>query len=780
MKHTLTMRTPTSWHNDMWREGAPCGNGRIGALVYGGAAIEKITFNHTHLWKGGTNPTLPDVSDCLPRIRALLKEHNTIEANKVLTTALREAGYAPKASAAFPMCDLTLETEIQEPVSGYRRVVDMEKAEVTVSWRQYEKKFTRSIFVSRADDTVYTRYTAAGGKLHVTMGLEVHDTETLQDKSFLTDTESGSDVLGDGMGRLTFAGSNETVYAPADGDYGGVCLVRTDGTVAKTGNRLAITGATWILTSLKLFVGGSRAVDLPKLWDSMDKEIDYEAALAAHIALHEPLFNGVNFSLTGNISEISNEELLLSVFDGEHSPAFVEKMYAYGRYLFICATGDKDTLPCHLTGLWNGNYAGWWVIFMYNINFEMIYWQAATGNLLPFLRLALDYTEAQLPALRENAAKLFGCRGIYIDSVNTPESGLLKCLANHIANWTGGAAWFSQHFWDYWRFSGDETYLRDHALPFMAEAALFYEDFLTPEEDGYLHISPSVSPENAPGNIQRVYGDSVEVARDAVMDIALVKELLTNLLTGSERTGLYAEKRDTWREILAKLPPYTVNDDGGIHEWNDHFYEDNDRHRHQSHLYPVFPGCELREGDPLWDNFVRAEELRWERGLSQMSSWGMVNMAATFARMGQGDRARQVLETVGQTCVMNNFFTVHNDWRRMGPVMCRDMRSAPYQIDANIGFPAAVNEMLLQSQHDDVALLPALPSDWKCGKMEGLLARGGIVVSIHWSETEAVVRFGCSSPVTKEVRIGSGFAFADGSRVQAIEIHDQLELRFRR
>ncbi len=780
MHHTLTMRTPASWHEDMWREGAPCGNGKIGALVYGGTAREKITLNHNRLWKGGKRQDLPDVSGCLPEIRALLAAHRTIEADRVLVKTLREAGYAPQNAVSFPMCDMTYVTEIAERVSGYRRVVDMEKAQVTVSWQQNQRRFIRSIFVSRDNDTVYTRYRVENGTLDTTVGLTIHDTESLSDSHFLTDTESGAAVMGNGVGRLTFAGSNATMYAPADGDYGGVCLVRTDGKLTQVGSALYVEGATEICTAMKLFVGGKRERDFADLWNALGMAVDYDAALSAHVAIHAPLFNGVRFSLTDDKTEISNEELLLSLFDGEHSPAFVEKMYAYGRYLFLCATGDTDTLPCHLTGLWNGSYKPFWVIFMYNINFEMIYWQAATGNLLPFLRLALEYTESLLPDLRINAEKLFGCRGIFIDSVNTPDSGLLKCLANHIANWTGGAAWFAQHFWDYWRFSGDQDYLKNHALPFMAEAALFYEDFLVEEDDGYLHITPSVSPENTPANVKREAGYEVEVARDALMDIALVKELLTNLLAGSKITGLYSEKRAIWENILAKLPPYTVSEDGGIREWNDTYYENNDRHRHQSHLYPVFPGCELDEEDPLWGNFVRAEELRFERGLSHMSSWGMVNMAATFARMGQGNRALSVLETVGATSVINNFFTLHNDWRRMGPAMCEDLRAAPFQIDGNIGFPAAVNEMFVQSHHDDIRLLTALPDQWKSGKMEGLLARGNVVVSIRWTETDAVVTFACEKPVCKEIRCGSGYTFADGSRVMTMEIVDGLAIQLKK
>lgn len=182
----------------------------------------------------------------------------------------------------------------------------------------------------------------------------------------------------------------------------------------------------------------------------------------------------------------------------------MEKLYAYGRYLFLCSTSDEGTLPCHLIGLFNGTWKCFWAFYMYNVNFEMIYWQALSGNLPSFLRLALDYTEAMVPDFQENARKIFGCRGILINSVNTPESGLYKCMGPHILNWTGGAAWISQHFWDYYRFTGDKDYLRNHALPFLYEAALFYEDFAVENADGYYDLYPSVSPENTPGNIAAV------------------------------------------------------------------------------------------------------------------------------------------------------------------------------------------------------------------------------------------------------------------------------------
>jgi alpha-L-fucosidase 2 len=406
---------------------------------------------------------------------------------------------------------------------------------------------------------------------------------------------------------------------------------------------------------------------------------------------------------------------------------------------------------------------------MYNVNFALIYWQALTGNLPELLRLALDYTEAMLPQLRENAKKVFGCRGILINSVNAPDSGLYKCLARHIVNWTGGAAWFSQHFYDYYRFTQDLEYLKEHAMPFMAETALFYEDFAVENTDGYYDLYPSVSPENSAANIVQNAGTGgVETCKNAAMEFALLKELLTNLLEAHRLTGLYSEKVETWKTMLAKVRPYMVNEDGAVKEWSDPYYLDNYCHRHHSHLYPVFPGCEVDKTHPLYPAFEKAEDLRLAFGLSDQSSWSMVFMAGIAARMGRSEVALTVLDTIGRTCLMNNFLTVHNDWRRMGPVACADFRIAPFQIDGNVGIPGVINEMLLQSQqstHEEsrLILLPALPEKWRKngGHICGLLARGGIRCDIYWTETEGHAVLYSENEKQVRVALGEDYAFTD-------------------
>ena len=766
MKSKLVMRYPASWHREMWREGAPCGNGKIGALVYGGAAREKILLNHSLLWKGDPCGELPDVSYCLPEIRRLIESRRIDEADSMMSDELKRRGYKGGIAYPLPLCDLNINTEVRSSISGYRRIIDMKKAEVTVSWTSGGVEYTRSVFVSRAEDTVFTVYKSSEkGKICADVSFDVHNNETAGAAGQYTCEKSSKGSY------LYFSGRCDSVYEKSNGEYGAVGRVFTDGVMTDSDGRIKVSDAGYILIAVKLFIGGEKEECFNKLKGELSTDFDYNAELKKHTELHLPLFCGVDFSLSQTDEDTSNEELLLEAFDGNASDELIEKMYSYGRYLFICATSDSGTLPCHLTGLWSGSYPAMWAFYMYNINFQMIYWQSLSGNLPSFLRLALDYTEGFIEDFRINARRLYGCRGIYICSVNTPESGIAKELSNHIINWTAAAAWISQHFWDYYRFTCDEAYLREHALPFMYEAALFYEDFLREDKNGYLEFSPSVSPENTPLNIKRKYGREVETARNACMDIAAVKELLTNLLAGCQITGQYKEKTEIWEKMISKLPPYAINADGSVREWNDAFFEDNYEHRHQSHIYPVFPGCEIGKGSPLFEAFVKAAVLRLTKGLSEMSSWSMVNLAAVFARMEMGNTSLQILETIGATTVVNNFFTLHNDWRRMGPVMCGDIREAPFQIDANIGFSAAVNEMLLQSQNDDIFILPALPDKWKRGKISGILARGNISCNIEWDDKGGTVyMFSNVKDQKKKAVIGSKYVFEDGNRETEVRL----------
>ena len=488
--------------------------------------------------------------------------------------------------------------------------------------------------------------------------------------------------------------------------------------------------------------------------------------------MHGELFGSAELDLGASSAEhaLSNEELLLSAYGGSAPTALVEKLWSFGRYLLIASSRETGQ-PCPLLGLWHGDYRAFWSFVMLNENLQMCYWQALSGNMPRLLPAVFDYFEGMMDEFRENARKLYGCRGILIPAVTTPGEGLMQCLAPHIVAWTGGAGWLAQHYYDYYLCTRDREFLVSRALPFLREVALFYEDFLVPGDDGLYVSVPSVSPENTPGNwLPEGKSEGIRTTINATMGFAIVRELLRNLIEGSRIAGVYAEEIGTWERMLARVPPYQVNADGAVSEWMHPLFEDNYHHRHQSHIYPLFPGVEVtEEQDPdLFQAFVTAIRKRLVIGLTSQTSWSLDHMACVYARMREAELAVECLDLISRSCVMNNLFTVHNDWRGMGVGM--EMKHAPFQIDANMGWSAAV------------------PERWRRGRVTGLLCRGGALVDLEWDRERcfmaARLRAREAQTVTvtlprgaREIAVRGGkHAGAAEARVEGLELPPGVEV----
>jgi len=719
MKNELIMTRPASWWGSAWREALPSGNGTIGAAVYGSVQNERILLNHGGLWRGVKTPPLPDVSGSLPTVRALLESGRATEADRVYPNVLKEKGYDPRIGAPLPLGDLKITMPVFKGFKNYRRILNMENGEVSVFWDDAEFSFGRKLFVSRTDDLVAMEIHSEGGPLQVDVSLDLHNPADAR-LCYHGEVPLPEKVTVQTEGEFIFyAAANE------DGtDFGAVAQIR------KTGRRA--------LVLVKVFIEDERQVAWCRLKSQLQGiSEDYNALLLRHETVHRELYHRVQLDLGSSEDDhqLSNEELLMKAYQGEAPLALIEKMWAYGRYLLISAS-QNGGLPCHLTGLWSGEYRGVWAFHMANVNLQMIHWQALPGaipeTMLPFF----DYFDRRMDDFRENARKLFGCRGIFIPSVTTPSSGLLKTIMPHIIYWTGAAAWIAQHYYDYYLFTGDEIFLKKRALPFLREAALFYADFFTLDKNGFLHSAPSISPENNPAEYWN--GDSMscvmETTANATMDFALAKELLSHLIEAASQTGMYGDEVEGWRTMLRQIPPYQINEDGAIREWMSPYFTDNYHHRHLAHTYPIFPGFEVdRTSDPvLFQAFETAVHKRLEIGLCEQTGWSLAYMAHIFARMNDGDHAAECLDLLARSCLMNNLYTTHNDWRNMGIGV--NMEWAPYQIDANMGWTSAVQEMLLFSVPGRIELLPALPAKWKKGSVTGLRARDGITVSIEWDQ----------------------------------------------
>ena len=731
---TMTMLQPAAWWAARWRDAVPAGNGQIGAAVYGGVYRETVMLTHADLWCACRVAELPEVSDRLPRMRELLLAKREPEAQPLMQQALADRGYQPSWPFPLPLGDLRIVMPACHGFKAYRRRLDMATGEVAVTWRDGDLDYERILFVSRAADLVVCELRGSRpGSVTARIGLDLHQRSDAVRPFGGKDAELPTEVE-------VKAANNIVCYAARndDGsDFGAVVrVVATGGTVAAAGSEVQVTGADRVLLLLKVFIKEPRQAAWARLTSELGTvTAGYAELLAPHAALHSALFRRTSLDLGAPAAErtLANEELLLMAYQGETPAAMVERQWAFGRYLLISSTRE-DGQPCPLLGLWCGEYGGFWSFNMTNVNLQMIYWQALTGNLPELLLPVFDYCERLLEDFRINARRLYGCRGIHLPAVTMPDSGIARCAAPHILHFIGAAGWVGQHYYDYWRFTGDREFLRRRALPFLRDVALFYEDYLVPGPDGTWLLAPGNSPENTPANYWDgdEGGGNMQTTVNPTIELAIAKEVLTHLVEGAELLDLYGDERGKWRSMLAHFPPYRVNADGTLAEWLPEHLAEHHQHRHQSQLYPLFPGLEItRDQTPeLFAAAVAAMETRFTEGLKAGSCWGLVNLANAFARAGNGDRALECLDLVSRASTLPNFFTLHNDWRDMG--LCTDLPHAPFQIDANMGWTAAVQEMLLVSRPGQLEILPALPARWPQGQACGLRARGALTVDIAW------------------------------------------------
>ena len=731
MRNKIIMKYPAACYKDAWREATPVGNGEVGALIYGGVGHEIIAVNRSDLWRDKKIAELPDVHEALVAMRSLLSQNKVKEAENILSNALKEKGFSGESfGKPLPLCDLDIVSDCNAAFNCYSRVLDMNTAETVVSWQEQRTEYTRKTFVSRDNDVLYSKIEAKGAfSFNGLFDLKVHDLQTIG-------------TLPVPIAKVCYEKDCIYFHSEWDEPYGAVLKLSHDGKSSVTEKGIKITEATCVELKLKTFVGGCVDNQFKDIEETLKSASDYAAAFEIHKKLHGDIYNRTVLLLGEGERNTANELLLMDAYAESASDELVEKLWSFGRYLLVCANKNGG-LPCHLYGLWCGDYNGMWAYNMFNVNIEMIYWQALSGNMSELLLNVFNYVESHMDDYRENAKKLFGCRGINICSVSTPESGLHKLLYPHILHWTGGAGWIAQHYYDYYLCTRDEEFLKNRALPFMYETALFYEDYFTVGDDGYFVASPSNSPENVPGNVLHDLQSNSEVNVNATMDFAIAKELLTNLLQGAKSCGMYLDKAKTWQTMLSKIPPYQVNEDGALAEWMHPFYKDNYQHRHESHLYPVFPGKEItRNNNPVLHKAAEvAVEKREVVGIKEQSGWSLAYMANTYARLGYGDKAVNVIDMLAKSCVLSNLFTTHNDWRRMGIATCMNMETvAPVQLDANMGIVSAINEMFLFSTRNEMYLFNALPTRWKKGKIGPLLSCTNTEVTLEWDEKSATAK----------------------------------------
>lgn len=735
-KNALKFTMPAGWWGSTWREALPAGNGVIGASVYGGAANEVIMINHSDNWWQGGVGVLQDVADKLKDVRKKMDDGEIRDAENILKNALISKNYRPMLSYPLPVCDFHVDMRLDRAAKEYSRVLNMENGEISVSFKDGTTRYDRSLFVSRAQNIVVYEITRTGGKaIDVTFSFDMHDKFNVRTPDAISKLPDGINVKYEKFFMCFSARSDSGAEFGAVGfinHYGGEQIVENGG--------ITIRGAERILVLIKPFVESQREKEWKAAKESLKAiKSTYEKLLKEHTPIHNKLFNSAELDLDAENRDLAADDLLRKTFaEGDINPALLEKLWAYGRYLMISGTSPAS-LPLPPYGLWCGDFKAPAGQISASGSLQNTYSHVLAGNLADFMLSVFTYYESVLDDLKKNASRLYGCRGIFIPSVMAHGTGVLGMVDSKVIHFTGVAGWIAQLFYDYYLFTDDIKFLKTRALPFMKEVALFYENFFKINSANKYDSCPSYSPDTTPANYSNGGIDSLDIARDATVDFAIAKELLNNLVEGSERAGMNKAEVPKWKDMLTRIPDYSVNDDGTAREYTDSSFADNYTSASTSMFYPVYPGCEFSSADAeLLKPFVLAAKKKIAGASSQHSSMSLSRYASIFARMGDGDAALDIISNMTRSMAMNNLVFAATDWRGMGAG--NNGKWAQYTVESNMGVTAALQEMLVQSDSQTIALLPALPSSLLKGEIDGIQTRTGVEVSsLVWDKRKGVV-----------------------------------------
>lgn len=700
-----------------WEDGFLSGNGEYGLVVHGDPAAERLIVNHHRfvLPNGTRDLGPPTLAGRLDEVRDLVLAGEAEAAQRAFSDGRRLAWTQP----FHPGFAIELDRANPAPVQDYRRETDFRTGQVSATWTDIAGAWRSRAFVSRADRVLV--YELSGPVLDLAVRLS----GDLPGRPAGVRCSSVSEVGDAREALLTLRGT----YPSGLGAHGfaGVTRLVVDGPVRADGDRAVVRGASRLLL-LTVLDRGDAPPDEGHLRSRLEAlPAEYGWLLHRHTALHAAMYERVELDLGVSGAERAQpvgELLAAQRRDPAPSPALLEAMFHAGRYLLISSSG---VLPPRLTGLWLGEWgAAWSGDFTTDANLNLQLAGAGVAALPEAVESLRALIADQIDDWRANARAVYGARGVLAPSRTDGEHGRLFHLDADWpwAMWVAGADWLLLPLLEHWQITGDDEFLADPLAPWLVEAALFFEDFLTREDEhGSLVLVPSYSPEVGPA------GRSGVAAVNATMDIAAARHALSAAAEACTRLGIEEAAVARWQSLLQQLPDYEVDAHGALAEWAWPGLSTPDDHRHVSHLYPVWPLHEITpEGTPELAAAARRALVR--RGDEDLSAHGSLHRALCAARLEDpGLVEANLAKIVGNDMVFRSLMTAHNPGLQT------------YNADAAHAIPAVVVEALVGSRPGVVELLPALPPRWARGRISGVRCRSRVTVAeLAWDLERGTVR----------------------------------------